>query len=57
MSAFVDANYAGNVMMRPLHTGIILSVQNALIDWYSKKQNMVKAFSYIQKCVCCSLNL
>jgi hypothetical protein len=49
MSAFVDANYAGNVMMTPLHTGIILSVQNALIVWYSKRQNTVEACSYIQK--------
>jgi hypothetical protein len=42
MSAFV-ANYAGNVMMRQLHTGIIFYIQNALIVWCSKRQNTAKA--------------
>jgi hypothetical protein len=36
VSAFVDANNAGNVVTRRLHTGIIIYVQNALTIWYSK---------------------
>jgi len=43
ISAFVDANHAGNKVTRRLHTGIILFVQNALIVWYSKRQNTVEA--------------
>jgi hypothetical protein len=34
ISAFVDANHAGNKVMRHLHTGIIIYIQNALILWY-----------------------
>ena len=43
ISVFIDANHAGNVVMRQSHTGIILYKQNALIVWYSKRQNTVEA--------------
>jgi hypothetical protein len=43
ISAFVDANHAGNKVTRHLHTGIIIFVLNALILWYSKRQNTVEA--------------
>jgi hypothetical protein len=46
-----NANHAGNVMMRHLHTGIILYVQNAPIVWYSKRQNMVEAATFKSKFV------
>ena len=36
ISAFVDANHAGNIVTRCLHTGIFLFVQNAPIIWFSK---------------------
>ena len=36
ISAFVDANHAGNVVTRCLHSSILIFVQNALIIWYSK---------------------
>ena len=36
ISAFVDANHAGNVVMRRSHSGIFLFVQNAPIIWFSK---------------------
>ncbi len=32
--------------MRHLHTGVIIYVQNALILWYSKRQNMVEAATF-----------
>jgi hypothetical protein len=43
MSAFVDANHAGNVITRRSHSGMFIFVQNVLIIWFSKRQNMVKA--------------
>jgi hypothetical protein len=46
ISAFVDANHAGNVVTRRSHTGIILYVQNAPIVWYSKRQNTVEAATF-----------
>jgi hypothetical protein len=46
ISAFVDANHAGNKVTRHLHTGIIIYVQNAPILWYSKRQNMVEAATF-----------
>jgi hypothetical protein len=42
----VDANHAGNVVMRQSHTGILISVQNAPIIWYSKKQNTVESSTF-----------
>jgi hypothetical protein len=45
-SAFVDANHAGNVVTRRLHTGIFLFVQNAPIIWFSKRQNTVEAATF-----------
>jgi hypothetical protein len=46
ISAFVDANHAGNKVTRRLNTGIIIYVQNAPILWYSKRQNMVEAATF-----------
>jgi hypothetical protein len=46
ISAFVDANHAGNKVTRQSHTGIIIFVQNALIVWYSKRQNTVEAATF-----------
>ena len=43
ISAFVDANHAGNVITQCSHSGILIFVQNAPIIWYSKWQNMVEA--------------
>jgi hypothetical protein len=36
MSAFVDANHAGNVVTRRSHSGILIYVQNAPIVWLLK---------------------
>jgi hypothetical protein len=49
ISAFVDANHAGNVVPRRprrSHTGIFIFVQNAPIVWFSKKQNTVEAATF-----------
>ena len=46
ISAFVDANHAGNVVTRLSHSGIIIFVQNALIIWFSKRQNTVEAETF-----------
>ena len=36
ISAFVDANHAGNVITGCSHTGISIFIQNAPIIWFSK---------------------
>ena len=36
ISAFVDANHAGNVVTRRSHSGFIIFVQNEPIIWFSK---------------------
>jgi hypothetical protein len=46
ISAFVDANHAGNVVTRRSHTGIFIFIQNAPIIWFSKKQNTVEAATF-----------
>jgi hypothetical protein len=46
ISAFVDANHAGNVVTRRSHTGIIIYVQNAPTVWFSKRQNTVEAATF-----------
>ena len=42
---FVDADHAGNVVTRRLHTGILVFVYNSLISWFSKRQNTVECSS------------
>jgi hypothetical protein len=46
ISAFVDANHAGNVVTRRSHTGIFIFVQNAPIIWFSKRQNTVEVATF-----------
>jgi hypothetical protein len=46
ISAFVDANHAGNVVTRRSHSGIFIFVQNALIIWFSKRQNTVESATF-----------
>jgi hypothetical protein len=46
LSCFVDTNHAENVIIRRLHTGIIIYVQNAPIIWLSKQQNTVESTSF-----------
>jgi hypothetical protein len=46
ISAFVDANHAGNVVTRRSHTGILIYVQNSPTIWFSKRQNTVEAATF-----------
>jgi hypothetical protein len=46
ISCFVDADHAGNVVTRRSHTGIIMFVNNALIAWFSKRQNTVETSTF-----------
>ena len=46
ISAFVDANHAGNVVTRRSHSGIFIFVQNAPIVWFSKRQNTVESATF-----------
>ena len=44
--AFVDANHAGNVIMRRSHTCVFLFTNNVPIIWFSKRQNTVEASTF-----------
>ena len=46
ISAFVDANHAGNKVTRRSHTGIVIFINNAMIDVFSKRQNTVKSSTF-----------
>mmetsp|Transcript_15996 Transcript_15996/g.23839 ORF Transcript_15996/g.23839 Transcript_15996/m.23839 type:complete len:1130 (+) Transcript_15996:7540-10929(+) len=43
---YVDADHAGNLATRRSHTGIFIYLNNALIIWYSKRQNTVESSSF-----------
>ena len=45
-TCFLNANYAGNVVTRRSHTGILIYVMNAPIIWFSKKQNTVESSTF-----------
>lgn len=46
ISAFVDANHAGNKVTGRSHSGLIVFVQNVLIIWFSKRQNTVESATF-----------
>jgi hypothetical protein len=46
MSAFVDADHAGDIVTHCLHTGVTLFVCNAPIVWCSEQQNMVESATF-----------
>jgi len=50
-TAFVDADHASNVVTRRSHTGILLFVCNALIRYYSKRQNTVESSTFSSELV------
>ena len=45
-SCFVDADHAGCKATRRSHTGVILFVNKAPIQWYSKRQNTVETSTF-----------
>lgn len=46
ITAFVDANHAGDKSDRKSQTGVLIFVNKAPIHWYSKKQNTVEASTF-----------
>ena len=46
VTCFVDADHAGNLVTRRLHSGILILLQNAPILWYSRRQNTVETSSF-----------
>ena len=46
VTAYVDANHAGNSKTRRSHTGILIYINQAPIIWYSKRQITVEASSF-----------
>jgi hypothetical protein len=45
-SCFVDANHAGNTKDRRSQTGILLFINKAPIQWYSKRQTTVESSTF-----------
>jgi hypothetical protein len=43
VNCFIDANHAGNKVTRRSHTGILIYLNSALINWYSKQHNTVES--------------
>ena len=46
LTVFMDADHAGDKLTQRSHTGIILMVNSAIINWYSKKQNVVETSTF-----------
>jgi hypothetical protein len=46
MTCFVDANHAGDKVTRRSQTGFIIFLNNAPIDWFSKKQNTCESSTF-----------
>ena len=46
ITAFCDADHAGDKITRRSHTGILLYVNKAPISWFSKRQNTVEAATF-----------
>jgi hypothetical protein len=46
MTAFVDADHAGNLATRRSQTGILIFLNKAPIVWFSKRQNTVETSSF-----------
>jgi hypothetical protein len=46
MTCFVDASHAENKVTRRSQTGFIIYLNNAPIDWFSKKQNTVESSTF-----------
>jgi hypothetical protein len=46
MTCFVDANHAGDKITRRSQTGFIIYLNNAPIDWFSKKQNTCESSTF-----------
>ena len=47
ITAFFDASHAANKVTRRSHTGFVIFVNRAPIIWYSKRQNTVKASTFL----------
>jgi hypothetical protein len=46
INCFVDADHTGNKVTRRSHSGILIYLNSAPIDWDSKRQNMVESSSF-----------
>jgi hypothetical protein len=46
INVFVDADHAGEKLTRRSHTGFIIMLNRAPVDWYSKRQNTVETSTF-----------
>jgi hypothetical protein len=51
LSLFSDADHAGNLLTRRSHTGHMIFLNNALVDWYSKGQATVESSTFGSKTI------
>ena len=43
---FTDTDQVGDKLTRRSHTGIVLMINSAIINWYSKKKNVVETSTF-----------
>ena len=46
ITCFVDADHAGNKVIRRSHTGILIYINSAPLIWHSKQQNTVESSTF-----------
>lgn len=46
MTVFVDADHAGDVTTRRSRTGVLIYINSAPIQWYSKRQNLIETSTF-----------
>ena len=46
VNVFVDAIHVGEKLIYCSHTGILVNVNNTIIDWFYKRQNTVKTYTF-----------
>ena len=49
ITAYVDASHAANKVTRKSHTGYLIFVNRAPIQWYSKRQQTVESSAFSSK--------
>jgi hypothetical protein len=46
MRLFVDADHAGNMLTRRSRTGYVQLINNAVVNWFSKKQGSIESSTF-----------
>lgn len=57
MTMFVAADHGGNLLTCRPHAGMLVDLNNALIDWFSKQQSTVESPTFGSESVACRIGL